>query len=139
VHAGLSFLWVVAFLGHYNEKVNVHVPICRGCLEGLGRRQRRSKWVGAAIGLFLGLLIAPAIFFSMPRADHAGLFFLAGMVTMIAAWVGYMIGGDCARFPVQACYSSRNNTVALRFRRSDYADAVGALASANRPSYAKTP
>jgi Na+/proline symporter len=119
--------WVVACLGHYNEKVTVHVPICQGCLEETRRRQRRGQWAGAAIGLLLGLLATLAFFTWRPNADQAGSIFFGGMISLIGIWVGYQVGYAGARFPVRACYSPRNNTLAFRFRSPDYAESFRAF------------
>jgi hypothetical protein len=105
----------------------VAIPICHSCLKAMKRRQRRGQWAGAAIGLLLGLLATVAMVTFRPNADRVGWWFFGGVVSLIGIWVGFETGWAFAGCPVRACYSPRNNTLALRFRRSDYADAVRAL------------
>jgi hypothetical protein len=124
---GLHVLWSLACLGHYNEKVRVAVPICQHCQEATRGRQRRRQWSGAAIGMFFGLLATCVLVGFRAVADPIAVSCVGVVIGFIGLWVGLEIGRACAPFPVRGYYAPRNNTVALRFRRPDYADVVGAL------------
>jgi hypothetical protein len=127
--AGFRHVETLGGLAYYREKISVRVPICGPCLREVEQQQRRGRQVGTRIGLAVGvfgtLLVLP-----WRPANLVQVFFLGALATGIVTLAGLIMGAVAAdrRLPVRAArYSASKNTVALRFRRPAYADAIRAL------------
>src|SRR5262249_14703204 len=116
------------------EHLWIHVPVCKACQSDTSKRYQKAFWrtflivlgIGAGGGFLVGTLIPlldgdPKLFTILPVFCS----FSAGLVSLFFAWsLGKRAAGK-ASAPVQLQrYLPEKGTVALRFRRSEYAEQI---------------
>jgi hypothetical protein len=116
------------------EHVYIQIPVCKACQSDLKRRYRKTYWktfltvlgVGAGGGFLVGTLIAlvngdPRLFPTAPIfLSFAGCF-----VSLFFAWFLSRWAAGRVSAPVELQrYLPEKGTVALRFRRPEYAEQI---------------
>jgi hypothetical protein len=112
-------------LGHPTAKaaINVWVPVCYSCQTANKQKTNQGTFLGLGMALVVIVLVACLLRF-FPA--NMGLVLLFILTVLLAPPLGTLIGYQFAKRRVQpvevGSYSPKRGTIAIRFRRPEYAE-----------------